>query len=91
MEPTTLPTRWVGLDLHKEYLLVIGVNQARQPIFGPARVPIGQLEAWARKHLTKQDAVILEMTTNAWQVLRPAAAAGALGDRGPPTPRGADC
>ncbi len=65
---TTTPNRWVGLDLHKEYLVATGVSQDKQPVFGPARVPIGQIEPWAKKSLTKQDAVILEMTTNTWQV-----------------------
>jgi transposase len=62
------PTRWVGLDLHKEYLLATGVNAEKQQVFGPARVQIGQIEAWAKKYLTKQDAVILEMTTNTWKI-----------------------
>lgn len=68
MENSAVVTRWVGLDLHKEYLLATGVDQTKQPVFGPMRVPIGQVETWAKKHLTRQDAVILEMTTNTWKV-----------------------
>jgi hypothetical protein len=64
----TAPTRWVGLDLHKEYLLATGVNAEKQQVFGPSRCQIGQIEAWAKKHLTKHGAVILEMTTNTWKV-----------------------
>jgi transposase len=68
MDNPVAVTRWVGLDLHKEYLLATGVDETKQPVFGPMRVPIGQVEIWAKKHLTRQDAVILEMTTNTWKV-----------------------
>jgi hypothetical protein len=61
-------TRRVGLDLHKEYLLATGVDETKQPVFGPQRVPFGQVESRAKKQLTGQDAVILEATTNTWKV-----------------------
>ena len=54
--------------LPNPYLLATSVDATKQPVFGPFRVPIGQIETWAKKYLTLQDAVILEMTTNTWQV-----------------------
>jgi hypothetical protein len=60
--------RWIGLDVHKHYLVAIGVDQDKNVVFGPQRVQYPQLAAWIAKHLTPQDAVVLEMTTNAYQL-----------------------
>jgi transposase len=70
----TPPTRFVGLDVHKHYLVAVAVNSQKEKLFGPQRVPLEQLEAWVHKQLTVQDSVVLEMTTNAFQIcddLRP--------------------
>ena len=63
-----VPTRYIGLDIHKHYLLAIPVDADLQPLFGPQRVELANLERWIHKTLTLQDAVVLEMTTNTWQV-----------------------
>lgn len=68
MERTGKPNRWVGLDLHKTYLVATGVNRDQEKQFGPTRVTLDELEAWAAKHLTQNDAVVVEMTTNTWAV-----------------------
>ena len=60
--------RWIGLDVHKHYLIAIGVDQDKNVVFGPQRVQYPQLDAWIAKHLTPQDAVVLEMTTNTYQL-----------------------
>ena len=60
------PTRFIGLDIHKEYFVAIGVNAQREVIFGPLRVSNYQLEEWILRHLTLEDALVLEMTTNAY-------------------------
>ena len=54
------PTRFIGLDIHKEYFVAIGVNQQREVVFGPRRVSVYQLEDWILQHLTEEDAVVLE-------------------------------
>lgn len=60
------PTRWIGLDIHKDYFLAAGVNAAKEIVLKPRKVPNSQLDTWIEKTLTKDDAVILEMTTNAY-------------------------
>jgi transposase len=60
------PTRFFGLDIHKEYFVAVAVNQERETVFGPQRVSNYQLEDWARRILTPQDAIVLEMTTNTY-------------------------
>lgn len=62
------PTRFIGLDIHKHYLVAVGVDAQQQPVFGPRRVAYPQLTTWIAQHLTPADAVVLEMTTNAFQI-----------------------
>jgi len=60
------PTRFFGLDIHKEYFVAVAVNRDLETVFGPQRVSNYQLEEWAGRVLTPQDAVVLEMTTNTY-------------------------
>jgi transposase len=60
------PTRFFGLDIHKEYFVAVGVNLQREVIFGPQRVSNYQLDEWAERVLTLEDAVALEMSTNTY-------------------------
>jgi len=62
------PTRFIGLDIHKHYLVAVGVDGAQQMVFGPQRIAYTHLTAWIEQHLTLSDAVVLEMTTNAFQI-----------------------
>src|SRR5216683_761014 len=67
-ENSASPQRFIGLDIHKHYLIAIAVNPAGDQIGGPWRAELLELEAWAKRHLTRQDAVALEMSTNTWTV-----------------------
>jgi transposase len=60
------PTRFFGLDIHKEYFVAVGVNADREVVFGPQRVSNYQLDDWVSRVLTLNDAVVLEMTTNTY-------------------------
>jgi len=69
METMTIqPQRYLGLDVHKHYLVAAGVNAARQAVHGPQRVALAHLERWLRTTVTPQDAVVLEMTGNSYQL-----------------------
>jgi transposase len=69
MSPQKLaPIRFIGLDVHKHYLVAIGVDAELKQVLGPRRVQLRHLESWMRRALTRQDAVVLEMTTNAFQL-----------------------
>ena len=65
---TEAPTRFVGLDVHKYYLVAVGVDAEGEKLFGPQRVPLEDLGTWIVKRVTPQDAVVIEMTTNAYQL-----------------------
>jgi transposase len=68
MSESSTPTRFIGLDIHKAYLVAIGVNQDKAQVFGPHKVRWGQFETWVQRHLTTQDSIVVEMTTNTWEV-----------------------
>ncbi|MBN1179586.1 MAG: IS110 family transposase [Anaerolineae bacterium] len=68
------PTRFIGLDVHKHYLIATGVDADLNQVYGPKRVQFAHLDAWIGGTLTPQDALVLEMTTNTFQLydeLRP--------------------
>ncbi len=60
--------RYIGLDVHKHYLIAIGVDDDLNVVLPVRRVELSHLEGWMKKTLTKQDDVVLEMTTNTWQL-----------------------
>src|SRR6266545_2473981 len=60
--------RYIGLDVHKHYLIAIGVDDELNVVLPVRRVELSHLEAWMKKTLTQQDDVVLEMTTNTWQL-----------------------
>ena len=40
------PHRYLGIDLHKHYLIAIGVDNDLNQIYGPRRVLLTEIEAW---------------------------------------------
>jgi transposase len=62
------PNRFVGLDVHKHYLIAAAVDADRKEVMSPRRVPLARVDSWVCKTLTLKDAVVLEMTTNAYQL-----------------------
>jgi transposase len=60
--------RYIGLDVHKPYLIALGVDANLEVVMPARRVELSQLENWMKKNLTRQDEVVLEMTTNTWQL-----------------------
>jgi transposase len=62
------PKRFIGLDVHKHYLIAIGVDADLNQVLGPQRVELARLDAWIEKTLRPDDALVIEMTTNTWQL-----------------------
>jgi len=54
--------------VHKHYLVAIGVDTELNQVLGPRPVPLVHSDSWMCKALTLQDTVVLEMTTNAFQL-----------------------
>lgn len=62
------PTRFIGMDVHRRYAMVVGVNRQQQVVLTPRRVDYEHFEAWIRKQLGAGDAVALEATCNTWHL-----------------------
>jgi transposase len=62
------PLRYVGMDVHKHYLVIGAVDRKQTVILPPRRVAVLEFAAWATRHLTADDAVVLEATSNAWHL-----------------------
>ncbi len=62
------PKRFIGLDIHKHYLLAFGVDADLNRVLGPQRIRLLNLKRWMNKTLRPDDAVAIEMTTNTWQI-----------------------
>lgn len=60
--------RYIGLDVHKHYLIALGVDDELNIVLPVRRIELTRLEAWMKKTLTQQDEIVLEMTTNTWQL-----------------------
>jgi transposase len=68
MHSEQVPRRFIGLDIHKKYFVAIGVDAKQNQVLGPHEAPMQHLERWAKKNLTLDDAVVVEMTTNTYIV-----------------------
>jgi len=61
-------SRFIGLDIHKYYMVAAGVDADQNEVMSPQRVTWEHFDAWVERHLTLCDAVVIEMTTNTWDV-----------------------
>ena len=60
--------RYVALDIHREYVMAGGMNAAQEWVLRPRRVEMVRFRAWAEANLRGGDAVVLEATTNVWDI-----------------------
>ena len=67
--PRTRPIqRYIALDIHKEYVLAGGMNARQEWMLPPRRIEISKFGEWAQKNLCESDAVVIETTTNVWDI-----------------------
>lgn len=59
-------TRYLGIDLHKHYLVIGGVNLRQEVVLPPRRVELDAWLAWAQQHLRPTDVLVVEATGNTW-------------------------
>lgn len=60
--------RYIALDIHKEYVMVGAMNAAQEWVIRPRRIEMAQFRAWAVNNLRVGDAVVIETTTNVWDI-----------------------
>ena len=52
--------RFIGLDIHKKFLVAVGVDRDENRVFGPHKVYWHQFSAWIERHMQPDDAVVIE-------------------------------
>jgi transposase len=70
MKPSLEATyeRFLALDIHRQYLVIGGVNFSQEVILKPRRLSYDQWMQWAQTNLRPTDAVVIEACTNAWHI-----------------------
>jgi len=67
--PETIPIqRYIGIDIHKHYLMVGGQNANQEWILRPRQVQMVHFRSWAEKNLKEGDAVVVEATGSVWDI-----------------------
>jgi transposase len=67
--PKTIPIeRYLAIDLHKEYLMIGGMNVDQEWTLRPRRIQMSRFRDWALKNLKKGDAIVIETTSNVWDI-----------------------
>jgi transposase len=67
-EDTSQIERYIALDIHKEYVLAGGQNAKQEWVLPPRRISMAKFREWAIANLRERDAVVLETTTNVWDI-----------------------
>jgi len=60
--------RNVALDVHKKSIMVSAVNGQQEVVLSPRKVGMQKFKSWSKAHLKATDAVVLEATTNVWDL-----------------------
>ena len=60
--------RYIALDIHKEYVLAGGQNAGQEWVMPPRRISMERFQEWAIANLRGGDAVVIETTTNVWDI-----------------------
>ncbi len=68
-DPESIPLqRFIGIDIHKYYLMIGGMNQQQKWSLRPRKVQMSRFPDWAAKNLKPGDAVVIEATSNVWDI-----------------------
>ena len=68
IEDTSQIERYIALDIHKEYVLAGGQNAKQEWVMPPRQIKMAKFREWASTNLREGDAVVIETTTNVWDI-----------------------
>jgi len=60
--------RYIGLDVHKHYITVGGMNAQQELVLRLRNVEMERFKRWAEENLRSTDEVVLESSTNTWDI-----------------------
>ena len=64
----TREVRYIGLDVHKHYITVGGMNARQEMVLRLRNVEMERFQRWAEENLCQSDEVVLESSTNTWDI-----------------------
>ena len=68
-DPKSIPIqRFIAIDIHKHYVVVGGMNSQKTWVLRTRRVRMSRFPEWVQKNLLPTDAVVIESTSNAWDI-----------------------
>lgn len=67
-ERKTREVRYIGLDVHKQYITVGGMNRKQEVVLKSRNIDMERFKCWAEENLRESDEVVLEATTNTWDI-----------------------
>jgi transposase len=68
-DPASIPIlRYIGIDIHKHYLVIGGMNSQKEWVLRTRKVRMSRFPEWVQKNINPSDAVVIESTSNAWEI-----------------------
>jgi len=60
--------RYLAMDAHKHYVVVGGLNAQLEIVLPARRMDMERYSQWAKENLTRQDCLVIEASTNTWDL-----------------------
>ena len=60
--------RYLGIDAHKHYVVVGGLNAQLETVLPACRMDMERYAQWAKENLTSRDCLVIEASTNTWDL-----------------------
>jgi len=68
-DPKSIPIkRYIAIDIHKHYVVLGGMNLQKEWVLRTRKVRMSRFPEWVLKNLNLIDAVVIESTSNAWEI-----------------------
>ena len=68
-DPKLIPIgRYIAIDIHKHYVVLGGMNRQKEWVLRTRKVRMSRFPEWVLKNLKPTDAVVIESTSNAWEI-----------------------
>jgi transposase len=70
--------RFMGLDMHKHYVMVGAVNKEQEVLLRPRKFTWPEFDRWQKQHIGPGDEIVIEASGNAWHVYDQLTGQGAI-------------
>lgn len=68
-DPKSIPIeRYIAIDIHKHYVVLGGMDPQKEWVLRIRKVRMSRFPEWVLKNLKLTDAVVIESTSNAWEI-----------------------